>query len=92
MLAFKHARPHMMPLTQLRRREFPQPMGATISRVFARRACHIYLEHLSSFLKEKMEISMGTVFHDVFGDGKLFMLDNFNEKFLDFVEVSSVSH
>ncbi len=44
------------------------------------------------FSKGKMEISMGTVFHDVFGDGKLFMLDNFKEKFLDFVEVSSVSH
>ncbi len=44
------------------------------------------------FSKGKKEISMGTVFHDVFGDEKLFMLDNCNEKILDLVEVSSVSH
>ncbi len=35
-----------------------------------------------------METSLGTVFHDVFGDEKLFMLDVFKEKFLGIVEVS----
>ncbi len=35
-----------------------------------------------------METSLGTVFHDVFVNEKLFMLDVFNEKFLDIVEVS----
>ncbi len=32
-----------------------------------------------------METSLGTVFHDVFGDEKLFIFDDFNEKFLDLV-------
>ncbi len=40
------------------------------------------------FSKGKMETSLDTVFHDVFGDEKLFMPDNFNEKFLGSVEVS----
>ncbi len=40
------------------------------------------------FSKGKMEISFFTVFHDVFGDEKLFILDDFNEKFLDLVAVS----
>ncbi len=40
------------------------------------------------FSKGKMETSLGTVFHDVFGDENLFMLDEFNENFLDLVEVS----
>ncbi len=40
------------------------------------------------FSKGKMETSLGTVFRDVFGDEKLFILDDFNENFLDLVEVS----
>ncbi len=40
------------------------------------------------FSKEKIDTSLVTVFHDVFGDENLFMLDNFNENFLDLVEVS----
>ncbi len=40
------------------------------------------------FSKIKVETSLGTVLHDVFGDENLFMLDDFNENFLDFVEVS----
>ncbi len=40
------------------------------------------------FAKRKMETSLGTVFHDVFGDENLYVLDDFNEKFLDLVEVS----
>ncbi len=40
------------------------------------------------FSKGKMETSFGTVFHDVVGDENLFMLDEFNENFLDLVEVS----
>ncbi len=43
------------------------------------------------FSKGKMETSLGTVFHDVFGDGNLFMHDKFNEHFLDLVEVSLIS-
>ncbi len=39
------------------------------------------------YSKEKMEISLSTVFRDVFGDENLFMLDDFNEKILDLVEV-----
>ncbi len=39
------------------------------------------------FSKGKMETSLGTVFHDVFGDEKLFIHDDFHEKFLDLVEV-----
>ncbi len=40
------------------------------------------------FSKIKVETSLGTVFHDAFGDENLFMLDDFNENFLDLVEVS----
>ncbi len=40
------------------------------------------------FSKGKMETLLGTVFHDIFGDEKLFILDDFNEKFLDLVGVS----
>ncbi len=40
------------------------------------------------FSKTNVEASLGTVFHDVFGDENLFMLDEFNENFLDLVEVS----
>ncbi len=40
------------------------------------------------FSKGKMENSLGTVCDDVFGEENLFMLDDFNEKFLDLVEVS----
>ncbi len=40
------------------------------------------------FSKTKVEISLGTVFDYVFGDKNLFMLDDFNENFLDLVEVS----
>ncbi len=40
------------------------------------------------FSKTKVETSLGTVFHDVFGDENIFMLDDFNENFLDLVEVS----
>ncbi len=40
------------------------------------------------FSKGKMETSLGTVFHDVFGDENLFMLENFYENFLNLVEVS----
>ncbi len=40
------------------------------------------------FSKGKMETSLGTVFHDAFGDENLFMLDEFNENFLHLVEVS----
>ncbi len=43
------------------------------------------------FSKGKMETSLGTVFHDVVGDENLFMLDKFNENFLDLVEVSLIS-
>ncbi len=39
------------------------------------------------FSKGKMETSLGTVFHDVFGDEMLFILDGFNEKILDLVAV-----
>ncbi len=84
-----NARPHMTPLNQLRSREFRQPMGATLSRVFAKRARHIKVERLSAFFeRKKMENSLGTGFHDVFGDKKLFVLDHFKEKFLDLVEIS----
>ncbi len=40
------------------------------------------------FSKGKMESSLGTVFHDLFGGENLFILDEFNENFLDLVEVS----
>ncbi len=40
------------------------------------------------FSNGKMETSLGTVFHDVFGNEKLFMPNDFNENFLDLVEVS----
>ncbi len=59
-------------------------MAATLSRVFARRAFHIHVERLSAFSKGKMETSLGTVFHDVFGDEKLFILDDFNDKISGF--------
>ncbi len=39
------------------------------------------------FSKGKMQSSLSTVFHDVFGDENLIMLDDFNEKFLDLAEV-----
>ncbi len=39
------------------------------------------------FSKGKMETSLGTVFHDVFGEENAFFND-FNENFLDLVEVS----
>ncbi len=39
------------------------------------------------FSKGKMQSSLGTVFHDVFGDENLFTLDDFNEKFVDLAEV-----
>ncbi len=40
------------------------------------------------FSNGKMETSLGTVFHDIFGDENLFMLDDVNENVLDLVEVS----
>ncbi len=40
------------------------------------------------FSKGKIETSLGTVFHDIFGDENLFMSDEFNENVLDLVEVS----
>ncbi len=40
------------------------------------------------FSKGNMETSLGTVFCDVFGDEKQFMLDDFNEKILDLVDIS----
>ncbi len=40
------------------------------------------------FSKGKFETSLGTVFHDIFGDENLFMLDEFNENVLNLVEVS----
>ncbi len=40
------------------------------------------------FSKGKIETSLGTVFQDVFGDENLFMLEEFNENFLDLVAVS----
>ncbi len=40
------------------------------------------------FSKGKVETSLGTVFHGVFGDENLFMLDDFNENFQHLVEVS----
>ncbi len=39
------------------------------------------------YSKGKMEILLGAVFRDVFGDENLFMLADFNEKILDLVEV-----
>ncbi len=39
------------------------------------------------FSNGKMETSLGTVFHEVFGDENLFMLADFNDKILDLVEV-----
>ncbi len=33
--------------------------------------------------KEKMDTSLGTVFHDILADEKLLMFNNFNEKNLD---------
>ncbi len=46
---------------------------------------------MSAFFERKMGTSLGTVFHDVVGDENLFMLDEFNENFLDLVEVSLIS-
>ncbi len=43
------------------------------------------------FSNGKMETSLVTVFHGVFGDENLFMLDEFSENFLDLVEVSLIS-
>ncbi len=40
------------------------------------------------FSKEKMETSLGTVFYDVFRDENLLIFDDYDDKFLDFVEVS----
>ncbi len=40
------------------------------------------------FSKGKMETSLYFRFQDVFGDENLFMLDEFNENFLDLVDVS----
>ncbi len=40
------------------------------------------------FSNGKIETSLGTVVLDVFGDENLFILDEFNENFLDLVEVS----
>ncbi len=40
------------------------------------------------FSKGKIETSLGTVYHDAFGDENLLMLDDFIENFLDLVEVS----
>ncbi len=84
-LAFTHERPHMTPSNQLRKREFRQPMGATLSSVFARESACL------NYLKGKMEISLSTMFHDVSGDENLFMLADFNEQILDLVEVRQIS-
>ncbi len=40
------------------------------------------------FSKGKIETLLGTVYHDVFGNENLLMLDDFNENFLDLVEVN----
>ncbi len=40
------------------------------------------------FSKAKIETSLGTAYHDVFGDENLFMLEDFNDNFLGLVEVS----
>ncbi len=36
----------------------------------------------------RIKTSLGTVYHDVFEDENLFMLGDFNDNFLDIVEVS----
>ncbi len=85
-----HARPHMAPFYQLRRGEFRQPMATTISCVTISLGGHVTftLNVWLHFSKGKMENLLGIIFHDVFGYEKLFMLDDFNENFLDLVEVS----
>ncbi len=40
------------------------------------------------FSKGKIETSLDTVYHGVFGDTNLLMLDDFNENFMDLVEFS----
>ncbi len=56
-------------------------MGVTLSHFYARWACHVNVERLSAFFV-RLRLC------DVFGDEKLFMLDDVNERFLDLVEVS----
>ncbi len=64
-------------------------MGATLSRVFARRACHTNVERLSALFEMKNFNDFNEQrFCDVSGNEMLLMLDDFKVKFLDLVEVS----
>ncbi len=46
---------------------------------------------MSAFFERKNGDFFRRRFHDVFGDENLFMLDEFNENFLDLVDASYIS-